>query len=316
MISGIKPLRMIFGEVLFMADFWWVWALVSGIVTAVYVFCNQLLKMPTAMFLVYRGVGLSLFMLPFSFAFSFNPGWQFWALCFITGIMISYNDNRFFNTVANYGAEISSSLQPLCIGVTFFLWLALKPEQIIEYWHSPLRFFLILLCLTGFTFAILLIRRTPANYQALKFLLPSLFLTAFVDGFQKLIMEYGITNISAASFYYIMLTSFFAGLGNLWVFIRCEHNSLKLLLLPRNLFLGMSLVSLAGIAVAFKNFGMAYTPNPAYVSALIFLNPVWIMMTNNIYLHFKKYTGYQRINRYLLLLLLSSVIGLIIFGRG
>lgn len=267
------------------------------------------------MFLIYRGVGLALIMLPFSFFFPFSPGWQFWALSIVTGLMIAYNDNRFFNTVARYGAEISAALQPLCIGITFFLWMAVEPSQLVEYWHSPVRFFFILLCLGGFTAAILMIRQAPANYQALKYLLPSLCLIAVVDNMQKLIMEYGASELGAASFYYLMLTSFFSGLGNMIVFVKKERN-LRMLFVPRNIFCGMSIVSLAGIAVVFKNFGMAHTPNPAYVSAMIFLYPVWIIVANNIYLHYKKYIGYERINKNLLFLLLVSVIGLIIFGRG
>ncbi len=298
-----------------MQELWWFLGLMSGLVTAVYVFCNQQLKMPTAMFMVYRGVGLALVMLPFAVLFPFNPEWSFWGLCLLTGLLIAYNDNRFFNAVYNYGAEISSALQPLCVGITFFLWLVLQPSQIMVYWQNPLRFLLIMCCLAGFTLAILMIRRIPDNFSALKFLLPSLFLISIVDAFQKVIMRLGADNLPAASFYYLMVTSFFAGLCNLIVFLRKEKNW-RLIFLPRNLSLGFAVVSLAGIAVILKNFAMAGTPNPAYVAALIFLSPVWIMAGNNIYFHFKKYIGYERINPYLLLLLLASVIGLVIFGRS
>lgn len=298
-----------------MADLWWLFGLISGVVNAVYIYFNQILKMPTAMFMIYRGVGLALVMLPFSVFFPFHPGWPFWVLCIITGLMIAYGDNRFFHTVSRYGAEIGSALQPLSIGITFFLWMAVDPAQLAEYWHSPVRFFFILLCLGGFTAAIMMIRQTPANYQALKYLLPSLILLALTDNVQKVIMGLGASEVGAASFYYLMITSFVAGLGNLVVFVRKERN-LRMLFVPRNIFCGMSIVSLAGVAVIFKNFGMAFTPNPAYVSALIFLYPVWIMIVNNIYLHYKKYIGYERINKNLLVLLLVSVVGLIIFARG
>lgn len=298
-----------------MADLWWLFGLLAGFVTAFYVFCNQLLKMPTAMFMIYRGVGLALVMLPFSFFFPFNPGWKFWGLCVLTGLMIAYSDNRFFNTVSRYGAEISSAIQPLSIGITFFLWLALDPSLVAEYWHAPLRFFFILLCLGGLIAAVLMIHQTSANYQALKFLLPSLILAALIDDTQKIIMNIAGANFAAASFYYLMITSFFAGLGNLVVFVRKEKN-IRLLFVPRNIFFGMSIVSLVGIAVVFKNYGMALTPNPAYVSALIFLYPIWIMIANNIYLRYKKYIGYNRISKNVLFLLLVSVIGLIVFGRG
>lgn len=298
-----------------MEDLWWLCGLISGVITAVYIYFNQILKMPTAMFMIYRGVGLALAMLPFSYFFPFHPGWQFWGLCMLSGLLIAYSDNRFFNTATNYGAEISSALQPLSIVITFFLWLAIDSSQLTEYWHSPLRFFFILLCLGGFTAASIMLRQTSANYRVLKYLLPGVIMIAAIDNLQKIIMGLDVAQIGAASFYYLMITSFFAGLGNMIVFVRKERN-LRMLLVPRNIFCGMSIVSLAGIAVIFKNFAMAYTPNPAYVSVLIFLYPVWIMSVNNIYLHFKKYIGYERISKNLLFLLLVSVVGLIIFAQG
>lgn len=298
-----------------MADLWWLCGLMSGVITAVYVYCNQLLKMPTAMFMIYRGVGLALVMLPFTYFFPFNPGWPFWTLCVVSGMMIAYSDTHFLNAISSFDSEISFSIQPLSIGLTFFLWLAVKPSLFVGYWHSPVNSFFLLLCLLGIISAILMIRQAPINWSKLKFLLPCLLIITLTDGIQKVLMGLGSDNIGAASFYYLMITSLVAGLGNMAVFVQKERN-LRLLLVPKNIFFGMSIVSLVAIAVVSKSYGMVSTPNPAYVSALIFLYPVWIMMANNLYLRYKKYIGYEHLNKNILFLLLVSIIGLIIFGRS
>ncbi len=298
-----------------MENLWWLYGLLAGLVTAVYILYNQQIKMKPALFMVYRGVGLALVMLPFSFFFPFNPGMGFWLLCVITGLVIAYSDNRFFNVVSSCGAEVGSALQPLSVGITFFMWFAFKPMQIMEYWHMPLRFAIVLLCLGGFTWTILMISHNSNHYKALKYLLPSLCLAAVIDNLQKVIMDFGLNDVYAASFYYIMITSFFAGLGNFAVFIRDNKNWQQMLFERRSLLLGMIAAVMVGIAVAVKNFGMAYTPNPAYISALIFLYPVWLKIMNNIYQRCRSDCCYERVSSKLLLFLLVSVIGLILFGR-
>ncbi len=298
-----------------MENLWWLWGSLAGVVTATYILYNQQIKMGSALFMVYRGVGLALVMLPFSVFFPFNPGMEFWSLCVITGLIIAYSDNRFFNVVSKCGAEVGAALQPLSIGITFFMWFVFKPSQIIEYWHMPLRFLIVLLCLSGFTWTIMTISHNAKYYRALKYLLPSLFLCSVIDNLQKVIMDCGIKDVYAASFYYIMITSFFAGLGNLVVFIRKNKDWTQILFNSRNLSLGMLAAAMVAVAVAVKNFGMAYTPNPAYIAALIFLYPVWIKLMNNVYIRYKSECCYERVSPKLLLLLLCSVIGLILFGR-
>lgn len=298
-----------------MENLWWVSGLLASLTTAVYILYNQQIKMQPSLFMVYRGVGLALVMLPFSVFFPFNPGIMFWLLCILTGLIIAYSDNRFFNVVSRCGAEVSSSLQPLSIGITFFMWFIFKPSQIIEYWHMPLHFAVVILCLGCFTWAIMMISHNPEHFKALKYLLPSLFLSSVIDNLQKVIMDCGISDVYAASFYYIMITGLFAGLGNLWDFLRKNEKCLPVLFNPRNLCLGMFAAIMVGVAVAVKNFGMAYTPNPAYIAALLFCYPVWIKIINNVYLRYHSDCCYEYVSPKLLLLLLGSVVGLVLFGR-
>jgi len=297
-----------------MYEYWWLIALICSLFSAVYIYSNQIFKMHGQLLMVYRGIGSAVFLLPFLPLFAPVENWKFYVLCIIQGCLIGFNDSRFFRSAKAFGAEITSAVQPLSIGVIFILWLAFKPEQLAILWQNPLRFGIITLCIVCIMLSIFYLRSGKASRRAFMYLTPCIFALAVNDIINKEAMLHGREQLFSAVYYYNLITSLVAGSTNLSTYL--HRHGTEQLWMKKNILEGTAIILLVTIVVVAKNLAMLATPNPAYASAIIFLYPLWITGANNIYEHFSGGLNYQRVNLKLLFLLLISVVGLIIFGKS
>lgn len=295
-----------------MSQYWWLIALVCSLITAGYVYINQIFKMPGLLIMVYRGFMVGFLTLPFVLLNEPIHNWQFYAFCSAQGLAIAFNDYRLFRAIKVFGAEVSASIQPLAISVMFVFWLVITPAQFFGLLDHPYYFMAIVACLSGIIFAVIKLRNAKSSAKAFIYLLPVLIGLAIGDILNKKSMQYGAENLVSAIIYYSCITGFVCGFANLFVYLKRRQNLHNLFLLP-NLKHGLIVALLVIILMVFKNLSMYLTPNPAYASAIILLYPLWIMGGNNIYCWTKgKTIGYARVDWKLLLLLLISVVGLVI----
>lgn len=297
-----------------MFDYWWIIALICSLFSAVYIYSNQIFKMHGQLLMVYRGIGSAVLLLPFMPLFSPVENWEFYALCTVQGCLIGFNDGRFLRSAKAFGAEITSAVQPLSIGIIFILWLALKPAQLLTLLHEPLRFGIIILCITAIIISIFYLRSGKTSRKAFAYLAPCVFALAVNDIVNKEAMLHGREQLVSAIYYYNLITSFVAGSTNLSAYLR--RHGISQIFVKKNIFDGLGVIILVTIVVVAKNLAMLTTPNPAYASAIIFLYPLWITGANNLYEHLSGGRNYQRVDLKLLLLLLAAVTGLIVFGQS
>jgi len=292
---------------------WWTAAIISSIFTALYMYANQIFKMPASLFMVYRGIGAGILMLPFIPLFEpiYEP--YFYVFVIAQGFWASYMDNRLFHSVNKFGAEMTSAIQPLSIGVTFVFWLIIHPAQIEILTAEPLKFIGIILCLIGITITVLQLRKSKVGFQAFLYLLPCLFMTTGSDILNKQAMHFGISNIPSAVFYYILIMSWIMGVTNLWAYLRTYK--VALIWKPKNMLNGLILVVWALLSLGSKNVAMAKTFNPSYVAAIIYTYPMLIIGWDiySICRH-KSYLS-PRISLKVVGILFTSVIGLILLGN-
>lgn len=297
-----------------MYNYWWLIALICSFLSAIYIYSNQIFKMHGQLLMVYRGIGSAVLFLPLMPFFSPVDNWQFYVLCTVQGCLIGFNDARFFRSSKAFGAEVTSAMQPLSIGLIFLLWLIIKPSQLLALWQNPVRFGIIVLCIVCVMISIFNLRNGKASRRAFTYLTPCIFALAVNDVINKEAMTHGKEQLLSAIYYYNFITSLVAGSINLSTYLR-RHGTTQLFV-KKNISDGLFIIILVTFSVVAKNLSMLTTPNPAYASAIIFLYPLWITAANNIYEHFSGRKNYQRIDLKLLLLLLVSVIGLIIFGQS
>lgn len=298
-----------------MASYWWLTALLTGFVNAGYIYVNQIYKMNGMLLMLYRGFVVALIMLPAVLLSAPITDWRFYLFCILQGGIIAFNDYRFFRATKAFGAEVSGSIHPLSVSLMFVLWLLVTPSQLWYFAEHYWRFAAVVLCLGGIIAAVLRLRNAKASRRALGYLLPVLAVLACGDIVNKKAMQYGAENLFSAVVYYSFVTGIVCGLCSLAVYLH-RRRPLAPVFEKRNLLRGSVVAVMVIVLMIFKNVSMYLTPNPAYVSAIILLYPLWIMGGDNIYLKLTgRKGGYATVSPKLLLMLVCSVIGLILLNR-
>lgn len=293
-----------------MEQYWHIAALASSFLTGIFIYLNQVFKLAGPIFMVFRGWGQFLSLIPFILFFTPVHHYAFYILCAIQGGLVSFNDYRKFRSSKAFGAEVTSSLQPLIIAPIFVLWLIVNPSDLMQMFQRPLHFLLIILCLLGITFSILKMKNFKASSRALKYLFPCLCLSAINDVINKEAMMLGAENLMSAIYFYCLITSFIAGGVNFLRFIKKNkpEDLIKRQYLIKALIITITITS----CMATKNYAMYLAPNPAYVSAIIFLHPLWIVSGNMLYRHCGGRIPCARMRLSTVLILLVSVVGIIL----
>lgn len=293
-----------------MGQYWFIVAFLCSLLNAVFVYTNQVFKLSGPLFMVFRGIGQFLVLLPFFTFFHPVDNVLFYILCLIQGCIIAFNDYRLFRSAKAFGAEVTSSLQPLSIGLIFMFWLMVNPTDLIKMLNAPLHLILVIACLCGISVSILKMKCTKASSRAMKYLLPCLFLLSVNDVINKEAMMLGATDLLSAIYFYCFITAFVSGGLNLYVYLK--KHQFKELLNPQYHQKAVIIVFLVTVAMITKNYAMYLSPNPAYVSAIIFLYPLWIVLSNMLYRHLGGHVACASVRLSTVLTLLVSVIGLIL----
>lgn len=289
---------------------WAFYAVISSLFIGLYFFLNQYVKLAPRVFIIYRGLGTVLFVLPFMFLFEPINDWRYYVVCILQGFSIAFIDYKYFQAINKWGAEVVTSLQPLNIGITFLLWIMVKPSMIMVYWANPWHFIFIILCLGGIVWSIFSFNKVVISKQALKFLAVCLFVGAVCEIFNKLAMVYGGNNAASASYYYILITGFVIGVINLFLYIR-QKQDLKVLIEWKNLkynwMFGILILSMVA-----RNFAVLDADNPAYVSAMIYVYVLWIILLNKFLKRCNIVCSHGKTDLKTVIFLLVSAVGLIL----
>ncbi len=295
-----------------MHQVWWLVAVLASFVFAMYIFANQIFKLKGSLIMIYRGVGAAAVLLPFALVVPGIDNPMFYYLCIVQGFLIAYLDNRLFNAAGRFGAELTSMIQPISVLFGFVMWFFIVPAQFVELCRNPLRLILTVTALIGIVVSVLMLKKNRFSRKAFLYLLPALLTVTVLDIMGKTIMDTGRDNVFGAIFYYSLITSLIAGTINAVAFFK-EKNPISEILLPRNLFFaGIPIVFLILTMYVFKNYSLYLATNPAYVMAIIYAYPIWILLANNIYSRHFKHRLYARPQKKVLALMMASVILLIL----
>lgn len=293
-----------------MEQYWFIVALVCSLLNGIFIYTNQIFKLSGPLFMVFRCVGQFLTLLPFIMFFAPIHNIPFYVLCSVQGCLIAFNDYRVFRSAKAFGAEVTSSLQPLSIGMIFVLWLVVNPANLVEMLQRPLHLTLVVLCLAGITFSILRMKKAKYSSRAMRYLLPCLCLISINDVINKEAMMSGSQNLVSAIYFYCLITAFVSGCINLYIYLQ-KHALANLFEAQYRIKAGV-IVFLITVSMISKNYAMYLAPNPAYVSAIIFLYPLWIVLGNLCYRRLGGKIACAGVRLSTVLVLLTSVIGLIL----
>ena len=293
---------------------WVFYTLLSSWICCAYYFGNQISKIAPNIFMFYRGLVPVLVLLPFLPFIHFVEAWQFYVACAFQGVVISYIDYRNFRAMRVWGAETVSSIYPFCLGFVFVFWLVLKPSDIAGYIETPFRFAGIILALTGVFFSVSSYRKSRRGNQALKYLTPFILMSALCDAMNKFCMSYvPEQDLISGSVLYVLIHSAVISAINFVIYGR-KKGTISDFGKWSNLKYS-PIIILNVLASMTKNFAMYNTPNPSYVTALLYLYIVWIMLVAYILMRFGIKCRHTDLPRRKVFLLLVSTVVLAILGR-
>ena len=293
---------------------WFLFVVITSLFNCAYYFGNQTAKVSPNVFMFYRGAVPALFLLPFLPFITYVDAWQFYVLCILQGLVISFIDYRDFKAMRTWGAEAVSSLHPISIGAVFLLWLMIKPIILINYLDDLWRLGGIVATLGGIIYATASFQKSEHSKQMLQYLWPYFLGAALCDVINKLCMSYVVKEtVSSASCLYIMITGAVVAMLNLIIYVR-NNNKINELYNFSNLKYSFLILLLIGSMVS-KNFAMYNVSNPSFVSATLYLYIVWIMLVGKVLQKLGKSGNYHILDRKKVVILLVCVIGLVLLDN-
>lgn len=295
-----------------MQHLWWLVAIFASFVFAMYIFANQIFKLKGSLVMIYRGIGAAVLLTPFIPLVAGVENASFYYLCILQGFLIAYLDNRLFNAANRFGAELTGVIQPISVLFGFVMWFFIVPQQFVDLYQNPFRLFFTVLSICGIVASVLMLKKNKLSRKAFFYLLPALFTVTVLDLMGKTLMDIGKENVFGAIFYYSLITSAVAGVVNAIAFFRAG-NSFYEVVKPRNVvFAGIPMVCLILSMYVFKNYSLFLAQNPAYVMAIIYAYPIWILLANNIYSRHFSNQDYAKPSKWVLASMVASIIVLIL----
>lgn len=266
---------------------WWATSVLFSFFVSFYMLINQQLKAQPSIMMVWRGSVLAVLVSPLLLFVDAPTNPKFYMLSVTMGFLIAYLDNRMFTSASKYGAGVTSRIFPISLIISFTLWLLLNPGDFWDMKNEPYKMAGIITCLLVSLGAIFFMRKDPITKEAILFLLPTVLVISLVDVINKSLMvliEY------KAIVYHVCLASFIAGLLNLVIYLKerkkfeCENADndlvMETIFSKNSIKAGGLVILLVFIVMLFKGYSMQHTPNPAYVSAIGYTSPLFILAFN------------------------------------
>lgn len=268
-------------------------------------------KVAPNIFMFYRGAVPALLLLPFLPFAEFVPDRYFYVVCVLQGFIISFIDYRNFRAMRTWGAETVSSIHPFNIGFVFVVWLVIRPSGLLIYWEHPLRLLGIVIALSGVVYSVSSFRKSRRSAMALRYMFPYILASAVCDALNKLCMSYvPETHLVYGSYFYILITAVVVAVVN-FVLYRKDGGKTERLYRWNNLKYTPVMLFLV-LLMAFKNYAMFNTPNPSFVTAIMYAYVIWIMVFAYLLQKAGVSCRHRGLPRRKVLLLLASIVLLIL----
>jgi hypothetical protein len=261
------------------ADGWAIFSVIAAVFSAGFYLVNQYLRQPGHLLTFWMRLMIVLGMAPMMMHLVLPRDPAFYGLVFLSVLTGTFADIRTMNASATFGGGVVSRVMPLSVWGAFFLWLPVHPETFTLYLAHPLNTLGITIALGLCVFFAMRMNRSPVSKSAFMTMLPALLGYAAANVINKQAMHYGLAtqHLAGAVYGYMFVQSAIAvplvGVYCLW-----QHKKQPPLLQnARPLIVAALLLALFWFChMIYKNYAMAFTPNPAYMAALGLLSPVFI----------------------------------------
>ncbi|TAL38958.1 MAG: hypothetical protein EPN97_03200 [Alphaproteobacteria bacterium] len=268
----------------FMSGWGWVlFSVVSAVFGGGFYLVNQYLRQPGHLLVFWMRVIIVLCMSPFMRYVRLPDDPKFYLAVLVTVFVGTFSDIRSFNASSQYGGGVVARVQPLTVWGTFLLWFLFEPASLGAYLDRPVNAAVILVALLGCVFFSMRLNKCEITRGAFIYMLPALLGYTLTNALNKYAMGRG--NLEGAVYGYMYAQSVIAvvsiGIYSLWRQARPvaagaatpgPQSWVRQELLAASLIAAMTWIC----HMIYKNYAMAFTPNPSYQVAIGLTTPVFI----------------------------------------
>ena len=188
------------------------------------------------------------------------------------------------NLSASHNGRVSNMEMPIKTFVLFFFWLLLDPEMMMRMLHNPLQSLGILSMLILGSYAMNKMRDSDTGWHTFVQIVPMALMASCGDALVKYVLSpYDGESLIPMTLSFIALTS----IGNMLVsgsiiairpHVARPYEVVPQLIVPNMLKAALIMSGLTFFMLMLFFYALALAPNPAYVTALGMLTPIWLLI--------------------------------------
>lgn len=258
---------------------WFFASLLFSFFNSVTMLINQRFKLEGHLISGLRGVGVGIVSLPFLWVVEIPRGGVFWALIMLEAAISTFFNARLYESSSKFGAGATSIISVLSVAFGVALWWAVDVDGFLALLGDAGVFAGVMAALVAVSGGFWLIARSyvVAKNGAMSYMMPAVVALAAMMATRKEIMEHA--EFWTAIAVYCAVSIGISGVVNLSVFaVRSGCAKFCEVLGSRRTWKAGALMASASLVTIFcGNWAAFYSPNPAYVSAITLLSPLWIM---------------------------------------
>jgi len=264
---------------------WAIFALLSAAFTASLLVTNQYMRQPGHVLVFWLRVFVVMLLTPFMPHLPLPHDPVFYVTVVCTMLAGTFADIRALNVSAAFGAGVVSRVQPVTVIGAFFLWFLFDPSLLRAYAARPWNTAAVLAALLGCVYFAMRLNRCDVTRRALIAMAPALAGYTLTTVLNKFAMGRGQVEGTVFGYMYVQSVAAVFAVGGYIVWREREKGREKRAETDRPSWVTKRLAGASLLAallwitsMTWKNYAMAFTPNPSYVGALMLTAPVFIVL--------------------------------------
>lgn len=252
---------------------WWIAAVIVSLVKAGFMLASQYMKVDGTLTVFWRGLIPFLVLTPCLFFIEIPTSLVFYSATCATALIASYTDIKAMNGAIKFGAGVSLRLMPYSLWGVFFVWVVVSPIYRESFLAQPMLALGVMGALMCAAIGSTFLRKCTLSKEAFIFFAPVLVCSIMVDVLNKTAMD--SSSVLGGIIMYGWLQGVIVSFVCLVKQVLVQKRSISTLFEKRVMYAGLLIGGGFLFANIFKNTAMTFTINPAYVSAIILLSPIW-----------------------------------------
>lgn len=256
---------------------WVLCSLIAAVFGAGFYLVNQYLRQPGHLLVFWMRVMVILVMSPYMMHATLPQDPKFYLAVLVTVLVGTFSDIRSFNAAAKYGGGVVSRINPAVVWGAFLIWFVFDPGIFARYLQHPWNSVGVMVAMAGCVYFAMRLNKCKITREALIYMAPALAGYALTNVLNKYAMN--LADVDSAVYGYMYVQSFFACIliGGYVLYRSARGDVTATGWVNKKMLMAGLLACFTWIChMIYKNYGMFYTPNPAYLTAIGLTTPVFI----------------------------------------